>query len=73
MNDEQVIISDPKRTTPLVVQRRDDGGIAVHSSRSVLILSAPEAEKLSAFVSGRPCIERHRVTPATAKLARVNG
>ena len=72
MNDEQVIISDPKRTRPLVVQRRDDGSVVIHGS-STLILSAHEAEKLSAFISGRACIERHSVTPAKAKLARVDG
>ena len=71
MTDE-LIISDQTRIRPLVVQRREDGSIVIHGS-SMLILSAHEAEKLSAFISGRACIQRHSVTPAKAKLARVDG
>jgi hypothetical protein len=73
MTGVQVIISDPKRTRPLVAHRREDVSFVIHGS-SMLILSAHEAERLGAFITGRPCIMRHAVTtPAKARFGQVAG
>ena len=73
MNQDHLVVSNPDQP-PVVATRRDDGGIWISNAHGdVISLDQPAAEKLSAFISGRACIQRHSVTPAKAKLARVNG
>ena len=63
------IVSSPGRP-PIVVQRRDDGAFWLHAPKTIVALDADEAQKLAAFITGKPYIVRYPVTtPAKAGLS----
>ena len=67
------IISDPGRP-PIVIQRRDNGAYWIHAPKTIVALDADEAQKLAAFITGKPYIMRHAVTtPAKARFQQVDG
>lgn len=62
------IVSNPGRP-PIVVQRRDDGAFWLHAPKTIVALDADEAQKLAAFITGKPYIVRYPVTtPAKARF-----
>ena len=69
MNDDQVLINDARRQ-PIVVERRESGGVAIIAQHVTLALSADESARLATFISGRPHIQRFAVsTPAKARFS----
>ena len=67
------IVSNPGRP-PIVVQRRDDGAFWLHAPKTIVALDADEAQKLAAFITGKPYIVRYPVTtPAKARFQQVDG
>lgn len=62
----EALISDSGRRSPVVVQRRDGGGIVLSCSYKLLALSPTEVERLVTFIEGDPTA----VTPAKARLLR---
>ncbi len=68
----EAIVSDAGRP-PIVIQRKENGAYWIHAPRTIVALDADEAQKLAAFITGRPYIQRHPVaTPAKARLEQVD-
>jgi hypothetical protein len=56
-----------------VAQRKENGVLWLHAPKTIVALDADEAEKLAAFITGRPYIQRHPVTsPAKARFQQVD-
>lgn len=64
----ELIISDAGRT-PIVAQRRNNGGLLIHAAKRVIALSRDESERLAAFIRDEARLVCYPVTtPAKARL-----
>ena len=69
----EAIVSEPGRP-PIVIQRKENGAFWIHAPKTIVALDADEAQKLAAFITGRPYIQRHPVaTPSHARFEQVDG
>lgn len=61
---DSIIVTDRYRT-PIVAEKRDQGGVVLRGPRSWLALSANEFDRLVTFVRNEPTIQRYVMTPQT--------
>jgi hypothetical protein len=67
------IISDPGRP-PVVAQRREDGVLWIHAPKTIVALTADEAERLAVFIRDEARLLRYpTATPAKARFEQVDG
>ena len=68
----EAIVSDAGRP-PIVIQRKENGAYWIHAPKTIVALDSDEAQKLAAFITGKPYIQRHPVTsPAKARFQQVD-
>jgi hypothetical protein len=71
MTDTEAILSNPGRP-PVVVQRRENGAFYIHAPKTIIALTADEAERLAVFIRDEARLLRYpTTTPAKARLGQV--
>lgn len=72
-DSDSLIISDPYRS-PITAQKRQDGGVVLRGSRSMMILSEAELDRVVEFVRDEPRLgqlQRYTMTPQRPPSGRM--